>query len=514
MARTATQQFTATAYDQFGATMRRNPTFNWAVATGVGSINSSSGLYTASYASGTATVTAVRRRPCTSNAAAVTVTDAAPTVATPAAASAQPVTGTTTSLSVLGADSDGGGEANLTYTWATTGTPPAAVNFLPNSSNAAKNSTATFTKAGSYSFVVTITDQGGQSTTSTVNVTVNQTVTAITISPASVKLAAGGGQKFTATAYDQFDATFNVPPVFTWSAISGSITPAGAYTAPSAAGSDTVTVAAAGKTATAAVVITGSAAPHIVSWQSIEVDGNGLGEVGLTIPDDGSFSEPRGGGIHRLLVTFDKAIDPANFTPANVRIAGNGANGASLDLSSIAITTSMRSGNTVGVIDFSPALPDVARYLVRIVGVTDPYGAALAGDNDRILTALMGDVNGDGKVDTSDGVLLKQSYAIRVNPANVNQVRSDYNSDGKVDVNDLAAMWNQRNHNATNIPDPVIAALAAAKVAAQSADSTGAVVPLSAKSAAAVVLAGMNRASSDGTNDPSARNGRRAPHMQ
>ncbi len=54
---------------------------------------------------------------------------------------------------MLGADD--GGEANLTYTWATTGTPPAAVTFSANGTNAAKNTTATFTKAGTYTFQVT-----------------------------------------------------------------------------------------------------------------------------------------------------------------------------------------------------------------------------------------------------------------------------------------------------------------------------------------------------------------------
>src|SRR5207245_1494373 len=51
--------------------------------------------------------------------------NAAPTVATPASATPNPVTATTTNLSVLGTDD--GGEATLVYTWATTGTPPSAV---------------------------------------------------------------------------------------------------------------------------------------------------------------------------------------------------------------------------------------------------------------------------------------------------------------------------------------------------------------------------------------------------
>jgi len=89
-----------------------------------------------------------------------------PTVVTPAAASPNPVTGTTTALSVLGADD--GGESGLTYTWTTTGTPPATVTFGANGTNAAKNTSATFTKAGTYNFQVTIRDQDNAIATSSV----------------------------------------------------------------------------------------------------------------------------------------------------------------------------------------------------------------------------------------------------------------------------------------------------------------------------------------------------------
>ncbi len=51
-----------------------------------------------------------------------------PTVVT--AANASTVTNTSAVLSVLGADATGG-ESSLTYTWSTTGTPPAPVIFTP-----------------------------------------------------------------------------------------------------------------------------------------------------------------------------------------------------------------------------------------------------------------------------------------------------------------------------------------------------------------------------------------------
>ena len=164
----------------------------------------------------------------------------APTVAAPASAAPSPVTGTTTVLSVLGADS--AGESNLTYTWTATGTPPAAVSFSANGTNAAKNTTARFSKAGSYSFLVTITDVGGRSTTSSVGVTVNQTLTSIVVAPAKPALASHAAEQFTAAGSDQFGAAMGLAGT-TWSATAGSISSSGLFTAPYASASVTVTAA-------------------------------------------------------------------------------------------------------------------------------------------------------------------------------------------------------------------------------------------------------------------------------
>ena len=173
------------------------------------------------------------------------VPNAAPTIATPAAANPSPVTGTTTLLSVLGADD--GGEANLTYTWATTGSPPAAVAFSANGTNAAKTTTATFTKAGSYSFQVTVKDQGGLTVTSSVTVTVNQTLTSIVVSPASATVATSATQQFTASARDQFGATLTAQPSFTWTVSGGgTISSGGLFTAGASAGGPFTVSAASG----------------------------------------------------------------------------------------------------------------------------------------------------------------------------------------------------------------------------------------------------------------------------
>lgn len=201
----------------------------------------------------------------------------APTLATPAAASPSPATGVTTSLSVLGADDNG--ESNLTYTWATTGTPPAAVSFSANGTNAAKATTVTFIKAGSYSFQVTIKDGGNLTVTSSVNVTVNQTLTTITVNPASANVTVNGTRSFGASGKDQFNQAMSVAPTFIWTVTGGgSINSSGLFTAGGSAGGPfTIRAASGGKSGTAQATVTASIPPTIT----------------LTSPTDGaSFTAP------------------------------------------------------------------------------------------------------------------------------------------------------------------------------------------------------------------------------
>jgi hypothetical protein len=182
--------------------------------------------------------------------------NAAPTVATAAAASPSPATGTTAALSVLGADD--GGEAALTYTWATTGSPPATVSFAPNGTNAAKASTATFTRAGAYACQVTIKDAQGLTVTSSVSLTVGQTLTSIAVAPASVSVATNGTQQFAATARDQFVQALGAQPTFTWTVSGGgTIGATGLFTAGTTAGGPfTVTASSGGVNGTASVSVT------------------------------------------------------------------------------------------------------------------------------------------------------------------------------------------------------------------------------------------------------------------
>src|SRR5262249_11279356 len=138
----------------------------------------------------------------------------APTIVAPASASPTPVAGTSTTISVRGADDTG--ESSLSYMWsviaAPTGAP--APTFSRNGNNASKTTTATFYRAGNYTFEVTVTDPAGLTATSTVTVTVNQTLTSIAVSPAKATLPDNTSQQFAASGLDQFGQALMAQPAF------------------------------------------------------------------------------------------------------------------------------------------------------------------------------------------------------------------------------------------------------------------------------------------------------------
>jgi subtilase family serine protease len=194
----------------------------------------------------------------------------APWIASGAAASPSLVAGTSTNLSVAGGDNYNSGA--LKYNWSVVQEPSgaAAPSFSLNGTNAAQNTTVTFHNAGSYTFQVTVTNIYGLSATSDVNVTVQQTVSHLALTPLTGSLTDGGSLRFTATATDQFGHVMTVQPSWSWSlAGRGSIDGTGLYTAPTAGnGSSTVYVSADGMTLSASLTYTAalSSTPTQSPW--------------------------------------------------------------------------------------------------------------------------------------------------------------------------------------------------------------------------------------------------------
>jgi hypothetical protein len=305
------QQFSATAYDQFSNALSSQPTFTWSVTSGIGSVNSS-GLYSSPASLGSATVQAASGS--VQGSASVTIA-AAPTVAQAAAANPSPVTGTSTALSVLGADN--GGESNLTYTWSYTGPTGVTYTGNTNGTNAAQNITADFTQPGSYNFTATITDSIGLFTTSTVNVTVQQTATNIVVSPSSTPVVpVGFTQQFSAAATDQFGNSISSPS-FGW-AITGSgnsIDGTGDATLGSTPGTFTVTASSGSAQGTANVIAENFAVP---AGSTLDVNLGTAGPVALSA-SGGNLTASQNGvqitlsGFTGVTVTDTASSDVLNF---------------------------------------------------------------------------------------------------------------------------------------------------------------------------------------------------------
>jgi regulation of enolase protein 1 (concanavalin A-like superfamily) len=308
-----------------------------------------------------------------------------PTIATAAAASPSPVTGTSTNLSVLGADYNG--ESALTYTWAATTTPNGASTptFSVNGSNAAKSTVATFTKAGTYTFTVTIADAAGLSVTSAVSVTVTLTATTVVVTPSSASLGSNGTQQFSAVAYDQFGVALASQPTFTWSNSGvGSVNSTGLYTAPTNAGSATVT-ATAGSISGSATVAVASTAPTVATAAAASPSTVTGTTVNLSVLGASAAGEST--------LTYTWAITAG---PTSVAYSANGTNGAKSTVATFAaagsysftVTITDTAGRTVtsGVnvtvvatlTTVSLSTPSVAPGGTTQAAAADQFGNAVA----------------------------------------------------------------------------------------------------------------------------------------
>ena len=247
-----------------------------------------------------------------------TLGNLAPTVATPAAVNLATVTTTTTTLSVLGADD--GGEDSLTYTWAVKGTPPAAVTYSTNGTNAAKSCIAAFTKRGKYPFEVSIRDITGLTVTSSVTVTVNQPNTTVVVSPTTPVVHVGSTQAFTASGKDQFGTTLSTQPTFTWNVSGGkTISSGGVVSAITTAGGPyTVTASSGGKSgATTFNVINDTPTISSIADQAVAVS-TATSALSFTIGD----TETSAASLTLTKASSDTALVPT----ANIVLGGSGAN--------------------------------------------------------------------------------------------------------------------------------------------------------------------------------------------
>ncbi|OGR92124.1 MAG: hypothetical protein A2992_04945 [Elusimicrobia bacterium RIFCSPLOWO2_01_FULL_59_12] len=220
-----TQAFTATVLDQFGGVIAGQPV-DWTLSGG-GTRNPANGVsttFTAATPGGPFTLTASVGS-ATPGTAAITVVAAGPYFVTLPNLSLNPDNRTGV-LSALGNDNVDG-ESSLTYAW-TLESGPAAISVSPNGTNAAKNAAVTFNAAGTYVLRCTIANTNGSATATTAPRTLNQALTAISVSPNNVTINVRNSQTFTASGRDQFNNPMSLTSV-AWSTTGGNISGAGVF---------------------------------------------------------------------------------------------------------------------------------------------------------------------------------------------------------------------------------------------------------------------------------------------
>ncbi len=350
--------------------------------------------------------------------------DSTPTIVTSATANPNPVTTTKTTLSVLGGDS--AGESALTYTWAVTSSPAGAVTptFATNGTNASKSDVATFFKAGTYSFKVTLANALGYSTTSSVTVSVVATQASVKLTPLTATVTEGQTQQFTAGVYDQFGLLFGTQPRFTYSIIAGGaggkVSSTGLYTAPTTkTGIDYINVTGAGSAAVAEVSVTSGvgmapkAALKVVSAPLATIGtfvvGWGSDSAPLVTAADGLRLLPVGrktdlpwGDIQMLAINLSKA-EP--LVASDVKVTGQSvANYGPVTVTPISATTY--------VITLAKPIAAADRVTVTIASST-------IATYTRRLDVLPGDVNDDGIVNAADATVASSYLLSLYLPADI-----------------------------------------------------------------------------------------------
>lgn len=264
----------------------------------------------------------------------------APSVATPGTANPSSVLGSTTSLSVLGADD--GGEPSLKYTWATTGSPPAPVGFSANATNAARNVTASFSQAGSYQFRVTIADAQGLTAFADLSVAVEQVATSVRVLPASVSLQPGSMQQFSANALDQFGLALSPAPTLNWSVDGGgSISTSGLFRAGSQAGGPfAVRAATGGVNGSASVTVSGGGgggASTLLALADAFVRDGGTASSNFGSQTTLEVKSHDSGWNRNAFLKFDLSQLSSGISLAKLRLFGAIGDGSSLSIQAFGI---------------------------------------------------------------------------------------------------------------------------------------------------------------------------------
>ena len=385
-----TQQFTAVGKDVGGNVVAITPV--WSVVAGGGSIDASTGLFTAGTTAGTFTNTVTATSGATSSTVTVIVT-AGPLAAITVAPS--PVSmgiGATQQFTAVGKDA-GGNIIPITSVWTVT-----------NSGGTIDAVTGLFTAgtiSGAFSNTVTATS-GTTSGAATVNVSAGA-LASITLTPSSANIQVNGGQQFTAVGNDATGNVVSITPSWSVVAGGGSIDAStGIFTAGTVAGTftNTVTATSGAISRTATVNVTAGSlatitiAPNPVSLvisttQQFTAIGKDAGNNVVSITPVWSIIAA-GGGIDASTGLFTAGTTAGTFTNTVAATIGTIQGAATVNVVAGALAS----------IDVTPNPASVQAYSTQQFSATGKD----AGGNAVAITPVWSVVNGGGSIGAATGL--------------------------------------------------------------------------------------------------------------
>jgi len=167
---------------------------------------------------------------------------------------------------------------------------------------------------------------------------------------------------------------------------------------------------------------------------------HGASDLQSAVSDN--YVEPRAAGIVKLRVAFSGALDPASVARTNVTITG-ATNG---NVSSLISTVTLIGNNTLEVALTGPP-PNRDWYTVAVSDTLhDQAGRTIIGDRDVRLGALVGDVDGSGKVSAADMLAARGHANEAVGSGNF---RHDVNGSAAITGDDMLVI---KAHSGEQLP--------------------------------------------------------------
>lgn len=161
-------------------------------------------------------------------------------------------------------------------------------------------------------------------------------------------------------------------------------------------------------------------------------------DIGLEIPGDGSYAEPRINGVSRVTVTFSGPVNRARAeNSANVVVTGCNFL-TPVDMGPIAITPSLRADDRTLDIVFVPGLPNEAVYDMELVNQQTVGGRDVTDGTTRSFAVLFGDFDPTNQVAAADLAGIRGRINDFTSPSDVDSVRADQNLSGQVTAADIA----------------------------------------------------------------------------